>query len=110
MYVESMVESEGSRWQSSGNCQKFATATYRAENATTAEVYFDNQSGSYGVTGFTRVDGIHAPGDKTFAGSLADNRYADYGVHIEVGVAASLAITNYLAGDGGLVGAMQDLR
>lgn len=108
IYVQALVESEGRNWQAAANCGKFTTATYRPAATTTAEVYFAAGGGSYGTSHNSRVDGLHAPGDKTFAGPKPDNRNADWGVYLEDAVdPTTMRITNYVPGDGGLVGALR---
>lgn len=108
IYVEAMVQSEGRGWQALANCQNFAEAPYRKQATATAEVYFSANSGSYGVSRASRVDGIHAPGDKSFAGPADDNRFADWGLFVENGVdTGSLQLTNYVPGDGGKKGALR---
>lgn len=107
IYVQALVESEGRNWQAAANCAKFATASYRTQATSTAEVYFAAKGGSYGTSHNSRVDGLHAPGTKSFAGPKPDNRIADWGVYIEQGIDPnSMRITNYVPGDGGLIGAM----
>lgn len=107
IYVQALVGSEGRNWQAAGNCGNFGQASYRPQTTPTAEVYFTARGGSYGTSANSRVDGLHAPGDKTFAGPKPDNRHADWGIYVEAGVnPASMRITNYVPGDGGLRGAL----
>jgi hypothetical protein len=108
IYVEAMVESEGRNWQAAGNCGAFGKASYRPQATATAEVYFAIRGGSYGTSHDTRVDGVHAPGDKSFAGPKPDNRNADWGIYVEDGIdPANMRITNFVPGDGGLTGAIR---
>lgn len=105
IYVQGLVESEGRNWMAAANCAAFKSATYRPQNTPTAEIYFTERAGSYGPSSNSRVDGAHAPGDKTFSGPKADNRRADWGIYLEDGLDPnSMRITNFVPGDGGLSG------
>ena len=105
IYVQSLVESEGRNWMAAANCGALKTATYRPQATPSAEVYFTVRPGSYGPSANSRVDGIHAPGDKTFAGPKQDNRNADWGIYVEDGLdPTSMRITNFVPGAGGLTG------
>jgi len=108
IYVQGLVGSEGRNWLAAANCGAFKSATYRPQPTPTAEVYFTARSGSYGTSKNSRVDGVHAPGDKSFAGNKPDNRNAAWGIFVEDGVnPANMRITNFVPGDGGLTGAIR---
>lgn len=107
IYVQGLVQSEGRNWQAATNCANFKSASYRPQSTPTAEVYFTARAGSYGVSAASRVDGVHAPGNKSFGGPKADNRIADWGIFVERGIdPASMRVTNYVPGDGGRAGGL----
>lgn len=106
IYVSTLTDSTCSDWVAVTNCRDMTIAKgYRTTDQTTAEVYFADDTFSYGVSHNFSVSGINVIGNKYQYGSgTIDQRHADYGVYVADGINQDVVLERIQYGDGGLVG------
>lgn len=91
--VFAFVDSTGTDWTAIGNC-----ANYNALAGASAEVDFNDDSGSYGITARSKVSNIHTTGST--GSNTGSTQFANYGVWVDDGVTEDVVLEGLTYGGG----------